>query len=285
MSDEPGAAVPEGEEVQPGPEPTEQATEQKAGEQDNAGQPETEATKDTEDTSEQEKRKEALSRSQRRTLAYHRAKAENYELKEHLAQIRAEMETLKKGSAKGPPKESDYPEGRWDPKYIEDAAKHHAQSAVENAREQWQREEAARLQRERTTDRLAEFSQRAAEAIPELSTLAEEYTAGGGQLSDAVKQGLARLKQGPKVLEHILRNPELADDLNEMEPFEAAIQLGELNRLVSLPQPKTQTQAPKPMTPLSGGSGPPRSVQELAKADDLTAYMKFRDQQEKDRKR
>ncbi len=282
MSDELGESAPEGE-AQSGPEPTEQATEQKAGEQE-AGKPETEKT-ETETSEDQEKRKDALSRSQRRTLAYHRAKTENYELKERLNRLTADMDALKKGAAKGPPKESDYPEGRWDPKYIEDAAKHHAQSAVESAQEQWRKEEATRLENERRADRLANFSQQAAEAIPELSSLAAEYTANGGELSDAVRHGLARLTQGPKVLEHILRNPDLADDLNEMEPFEAALQLGELNRLVSLPQPKTQTQAPKPLTPLTGGSGPPRTVHDAAKADDLSAYMKMRDQQDKDDKR
>jgi hypothetical protein len=54
---------------------------------------------------------------------------------------------------------------------------------------------------------------------------------------------------------------------------------------VSLPQPKKQTQAPPPITPPSGGASPSKDLHALAKSDDISGFVKLREEQEKAKRR
>ncbi len=264
MTEQTGEASPVVEQVQTGPAVTEQAPATTESPEQGTS---SEAVAETSEQDSQEQRT-GLSRSQRRTQAYHRAKLENYELKESLAQMKAQLETL--NGSKAPPKPTDYPEGQWDPKFIEETATFHADTAVKKARAEWEKSQTEIQQRSALQSEVKSFAQKAFKANPQLETLAQNFE---GSLPEHVNLALARLSEGPKVLEHILRNPDLADDLNEMSPFEAAIQLGEIQRSVSLPPPTKATKAPAPINALNGGATPQQSEADLAKGEDVSALI------------
>lgn len=66
----------------------------------------------------------------------------------------------------------------------------------------------------------------------------------------------------------LAKNPGQLDKLNAMTEREAAREIGRIESRLSLPSPKTQTQAPKPVKPLKGGAAP--QSQDAA----LDAWMK-----------
>ena len=77
-------------------------------------------------------------------------------------------------------------------------------------------------------------------------------------ITDVMADALNYSESGPQVLYHLGKNPEEAQRIAELSlrsPVAAAIELGKLEAKLSLPQPRTTTQAPPPIRPLSGGSG------------------------------
>jgi len=66
-----------------------------------------------------------------------------------------------------------------------------------------------------------------------------------------------------------------------MSEREATREIVRLEAKVSLPQPKRQTQAPTPLSALKGGASPSRDIHTLAKSDDVSDYIKMRNEQER----
>ena len=64
------------------------------------------------------------------------------------------------------------------------------------------------------------------------------------------------------------------------EANDAAREIGRLERKVEVPKAKTQTQAPKPLTTPQGGAAPAKDLMQLAKAEDITAYVQERRRQD-----
>lgn len=73
-----------------------------------------------------------------------------------------------------------------------------------------------------------------------------------------VSRDMARLIQtssaGPDVLYHLGRNPALAAEIAAMSPYEAARAIGRLEATVTLPRPRTSTNAPDPIAPVKGAT-------------------------------
>lgn len=74
-----------------------------------------------------------------------------------------------------------------------------------------------------------------------------------------VSRDMARLIQtsdaGPDVLYHLGRNPALAAEIAALPPYEAARAIGRLEATVTLPRPRTSTNAPEPIAPVRGAAG------------------------------
>lgn len=77
-------------------------------------------------------------------------------------------------------------------------------------------------------------------------------------ITEVMADALNYAENGPALLYYLGKNPGEAQRIAEMSvvnPVAAAIELGSLQGKLSLPQPRTTTQAPPPIRPLSGGSG------------------------------
>ena len=93
---------------------------------------------------------------------------------------------------------------------------------------------------------------------------------------DATMKAAADLKTSPVVEDLILesehsahlvyflaKNPQTLDDLNNMSERQAARVIGSIESRLSMPQQRTQTRAPAPFRPLTGGSAPPSHERDL----------------------
>ncbi len=67
---------------------------------------------------------------------------------------------------------------------------------------------------------------------------------------------------------HLAKNPDRLARLNQMSERDAAREIGRIESRLSLPQPKKQTTAPKPVSTLKGGAAP------TSHDADLDAYLK-----------
>lgn len=72
-------------------------------------------------------------------------------------------------------------------------------------------------------------------------------------VSPAMAEIIQESDRGPEVLYHLGNNPELAAQIYQMSPTQAALEIGRLEAKLSLPQPKKTTNAPPPLNTLSGG--------------------------------
>ena len=62
-------------------------------------------------------------------------------------------------------------------------------------------------------------------------------------------------EKGPELLYALGKNPAESARIAALPPLQAAIELGKLETTLSQPARKTQTSAPEPVAPITGGSG------------------------------
>jgi hypothetical protein len=178
---------------------------------------------------------------------------------------------LEAGSREAPPKEQDFP----DP--IEFAAAKAIWGAEQRAREREANGagEAAKAAKQQAE----EFTQR------ERAVLAEAWTA---QVADAKTRyadfdAVAHAKDlpvtpamgdiimtsdnGPDVLYFLGQNRALAAQIAAMHPVEAARAIGRIEATLSLPKPRTETNAPAPISPVRGSAGAGRDPSKMSFAE------------------
>jgi hypothetical protein len=74
-------------------------------------------------------------------------------------------------------------------------------------------------------------------------------------ITETMATVLDQSDQGPQILYHLGKHPEEAMRIAGLSDYQVGLEIGRLEARVTLPQPKTVTQAPPPIRPLSGGSG------------------------------
>lgn len=161
-----------------------------------------------------------------------------------------------------PPKEDDY-KGDY-------LAFERAQTVYELDKRQAEREVRSRTSQQEA--RAAELRREAAEAHQER---VEEFRQKATDFDDVLRSA-ADLKASPTVEDLILdsdksahlvyflaKHPDRLHALNGMSERQAAREIGRIESRLSLPQPKTQTQAPKPVTPPKGGAAVPSVDREI----------------------
>ena len=84
-----------------------------------------------------------------------------------------------------------------------------------------------------------------------------------------VERLILESKKSHRLMWHLAQDQSKLVKLNNMSPDAAAREIGRIEGRLSLPQPKQQTQARKPVTPLRGGGASPSS--ELSA---VNAYIK-----------
>jgi len=284
MTEETGAAAPTAEQAATSaPAESEQAIKTEQSVQPDATQEnaETKAEEpDTEATSEEESedRPKKLSRSERQRRRLRALATEIETLRAQLAE--------KDGQTSEPPKEEDF-NGDY-VRFQAALAAHEAAQAVKQ--EFTARDKQTRQQQleDRKREAAAEFFDRAEElkaTITDFDEVFEVFSNKGGKFEPHVIEELQLSEHGPMLAYQLAKNPRLAAELNAMSARDAAREIGRLEAKVSLPQPKKQTQAPKPLTPPSGGASPPKDIVSAAKSDDLTAFVKMREEEERNKRK
>jgi hypothetical protein len=103
-------------------------------------------------------------------------------------------------------------------------------------------------------------------------------------LSDEAFTAIAYSEHGPRMAYELAAAPEILAQFAAQPPHEQARIIGRMEMLIESegrpqrPQPRLVTKAPAPITPpKGGGASPPTDVRKLAGSDDITAYAKARD--------
>jgi hypothetical protein len=205
-----------------------------------------------------------------------------------VAEQAAELERLRqatdKTDAESEPKEADY-NGDWT-KYQADYAAWKAAKTVSQKfadREQRDAEQRLRERRQEAADEFLERSEQIKAGIPDFDDVIGAFDKSGGKFAPHVVEELMESEKGPLLAYTLAKDPNLAAQLNALSPRDAAREIGRLEAKVSLPQPKKQTQAPAPLATVKGGVAPTKSLADLAKSDDASAYAAARRAQRKAR--
>jgi len=89
----------------------------------------------------------------------------------------------------------------------------------------------------------------------------------------AMTQAILIADNGPAIAYHLAKNPGLTNDINQMNPVAAAMELGRISGRLATEAPVKTTKTPTPVTPISTASkGSEKSPDEMS-ADE---YRKFR---------
>lgn len=217
-----------------------------------------------------EEKKSASAERRERDKAYReRLKAEAAQALSRAAEAEQRRKAiLDAGSKEAPPKENDFP----DP--IEFAA----------AKAIWGAEQRAREREANGAGEAAKAAKQQAEEITqrERAVLAEAWTA---QVADAKTRyadfdAVAHAKDlpvtpamgdiimtsdnGPDVLYFLGQNRALAAQIAAMHPVEAARAIGRIEATLTLPKPRTETQAPAPISPVRGSAGASLNPEKLS---------------------
>jgi hypothetical protein len=286
MTEQTGAAAPTAEQAAPSaPAESEQATPAASVQTDaapaNAETPEKPETEGDEGSSEERRKLTRNQRLQRKAAR----------LATMVAEQAAKIEQLERQGGKPDadlPKAADYAQGEYDPSYVADLAAHKAAkkiSAELSERDKRSTQEKIAERRDEAADEFLERADQLKTKIPDFDATISSYVDKGGQFAPHVIEELHESEHGPMLAYQLAKNPALAAQLNSLSPRDAAREIGRLEAKVSLPQPKKQTQAPPPITPPSGGASPSKDLHALAKSDDISGFVKLREEQEKAKRR
>jgi hypothetical protein len=107
-------------------------------------------------------------------------------------------------------------------------------------------------------ERIAEFKAK----VPDFDDVMKAV-AGRHPISDHLFRLILDSDKSAHLAYHLARTPDRIEKLNAMGPVAAAREIGRLESLLSLPNPKKQTSAPKPVTPPKGGAAPASPERDL----------------------
>ena len=138
--------------------------------------------------------------------------------------------------------------------YVAAVADYRVEQRFQRLEQERQAEEAVKQKAEVQTG----FQRKASEFKEQVADFEQVAYNPSLPITDVMADALNYSEKGPQVLYHLGKHPEEAQRIAELSvrsPVAAAIELGKLEERLSLPQPRTTTQAPPPIRPLSGGSG------------------------------
>lgn len=211
----------------------------------------TESTEETqveqEERQETEAEKRARKERNRAIREKYRAEAEAKVLKERLENLEREVSQRRtEQPARLDPEQFKTPE-EYEQAILD--AKVEAKVAETLKKER----EAARLQAEQAQIKQARerFAQKAAEA-QEIYTDFDEVVASASSvpISPAVERALMMSDNGPDLVYHFAKNPEVLERINRLHPVEAAFEVAKLSQKVQRPVTKA-SKAPEPVKPVT----------------------------------
>lgn len=227
----------------------------------------------TEDAPEDaEKRK---SRHQKRKEALQRARQEADEAK---AAYEAQQEALRKAQAAAQggaaPKEGDFSSYE---EYLVALGAYHAGKTLDKRHTddlQRQAEERQRAYTEREQARQAEIAATWTEQVAEIRQTHPDFekVAYSAPIPDHMAEMIATMERGAEVAYALGLDHGLARQLGTLPPYEQAMELARMELRLSGPKPRTQTQAPDPITPVKAKAGATKDPEKMSMAE----YRKWR---------
>ncbi len=195
--------------------------------------------------------------------------------------LKQQLEELKKASVTDNlPKPSDYPSGEFDPQYVADLAAIKAEAKISTKLDERDRKtagERAATEAGRALEAFNVHAEKAKAAITDFDETIESFVEDGGEFAPHVVRRLHKAgEKGPVLAYQLAKDPDLTERLNAMSAEDAAVEIANLQAKATLPERKTQTKAPAPLSRLNGGAAATATVHDLAKSDDATAYVEAR---------
>lgn len=247
---------------------TEQVTEDQPQEEVAQGEPEVNETEEAEQKakSRHQRRREAMERLRTEAdQAEARAKEAEDKLKRH--QEQAEQSK--------PPKEADF--GTFE-EYQAALSGFHAMKqldARESARmtdeQKAHQQEVQRIQQQQQAETQQQWASQVEDAKSRYADF--EKVAYAAPISDGVANMVSQMEQGADVAYHLGMNPQTAQQLSQLPPMIAAMELGKIAASMSAPRPRTQTSAPPPTTPVKPKASPAKDPAKMTMAE----YSKWRE--------
>jgi len=229
-------------------------------------------TTETEDP----KKSEAAKRREREKAYRARLQAEAAEARSEADQAKARRQAiLDAGKKEAPPREADFP----DP--IEFAAAKAIWGAEQRLTEREARNAGEAAQA--AEDKIKEISQReraviasawtaqVAEAKGRYADFDQVALANDLPVTEAMGELIMTSEAGPDVLYHLGQNRALAAQIAGLNAVEAARAIGRIEASLSRPKPKTETNAPPPISPVRGSAGASLNADKLSMEDYIAA--------------
>lgn len=245
--------TPEGEEAE-----AETETTDGTDDADDAGEDAGEEGDDAETDEDNPPKPKKLSGSARKARELERLRRENAELRSRApsgAQSESDVAREVEKIIGKPPNEKDF-EGDY-LKYeraltVYEMRKANAEDRVKEAGTRQQAVEAERRRAavEAHQDRVEEFREKAKDFDTVLKGAADL------KASPVVEDLVLESDKSAHLVYYLAKNPQRLQALNGMTERQAAREIGRIESRLSLPQPKTATKAPKPVTPPKGGAAP-----------------------------
>jgi hypothetical protein len=181
---------------------------------------------------------------------------DKYEL---LGKYKALEERVSRGEAR-PAARPEGEDGEEDPKEIIRAeARRMAQELLAEERAKSQRTETAKSWRQQEADAIKRF--------PDYKEVVEEFVESG--LPQHMEAAILRSGKGPEVTYHLATHPEVAAAIADMDPFSAAVAIGEIKaRLGTAPALRTKSAATEPISPVKPKGKPDEGLSDELSAED-----------------
>jgi hypothetical protein len=235
-----------------------------------------EKTEDTPDAA-AEAKKAADAEAKTKLSGAQRAKIREQALRDEIAQRDRELEALRTktpatASANDPqePKEEDF-NGDFLAFTVAKAkfeARREAESILKSSRDREATDKAAEQAEAAKRQRELDHEERVTAAksvITDFDTVMESMK--GVEVRDDLIEEIMSSKNSAVIAYHLAQNPSELEALNRMSPRELAREMGRLEATVKLPEAKTKTSAPPPLSKVKGAATPP-SQEKL-----LSAYL------------
>jgi hypothetical protein len=235
-----------------------------------------EKTEDTPDAA-AEAKKAADAEAKTKLSGAQRAKIREQALRDEIAQRDRELEALRTktpatASANDPqePKEEDF-NGDFLAFTVAKAkfeARKEAESILKSSRDREATDKAAEQAEAAKRQRALDHEERVTAAksvITDFDTVMESMK--GVEVRDDLIEEIMSSKNSAVIAYHLAQNPSELEALNRMSPRELAREMGRLEATVKLPEAKTKTSAPPPLSKVKGAATPP-SQEKL-----LSAYL------------
>lgn len=242
------------------------ATKEEPGEEKHEEKDEkTEAKEESEEVEEAGAKEEGLPAWVKKRIA--RAKTQRDKATSRSQELEAELDELR---ARGAEKQTaepvkSYAEGEPKPEDFETTEAYIKAQARWEVRQELAEQEATKTkaaQEAKDRETLDGYAKRVSEAKEKHDDWDEVYESVGDMtIPSSVQLALIKRKDGPELVYHLAKNPELVKLLNEMDPLEAVSELGGIAKSISssrseesAPVRKSVSSAPAPIKPV-GGAG------------------------------